>query len=168
MTWAELQRQDLRKSQAEQLHRFLNDIVYPFSPYYRRLFDAHQIDPRKIKSVADLKVIPFTSKKDLLPTDENPQKFREFVITPDPAALRKRARTIMRALVHGRAYVRRELEKEFRPIFMTATTGRSSAPVAFFYSDYDLKNLRQAGERLIETFEATTEQRAVNMFPRAR
>lgn len=165
MTWAELQRQDLRKLQAEQLNRFLNDVVYPFSPHYRRLFDEHKIDPRKIKSVADLKAIPFTSKKDLLPTDENPQKFREFVITPDPAALRKRARTIVRAIVHGRAFVRRELEREFRPIFMTATTGRSSAPVAFFYSDYDLKNLRQAGERLIETFETTTEQRAVNMFP---
>jgi phenylacetate-coenzyme A ligase PaaK-like adenylate-forming protein len=165
MTWAELQRQDLRKVQAEQLHRFLNDVVYPFSPYYRKLFDAHKIDPRKIKSVGDLKTIPFTSKADLLPTAEEPEKFRQFVITPDPAALRKRARTIMRAIVHGRAFVRRELEREFRPIFMTATTGRSSAPVAFFYSDYDLRNLRTAGQRLIETFQTTTEQRAVNMFP---
>jgi phenylacetate-coenzyme A ligase PaaK-like adenylate-forming protein len=165
MTWAELQRQDLRKLQAEQLYRFLNETVYPFHPYYRALFDKLKIDPRKIRSAADLQALPFTSKADLLPTAEEPEKFRRFVITPDPAALRKRARTIVRAIVHGREHVRRELEREFRPIFMTATTGRSSSPVAFFFTDYDLRNLRQAGERLIETFETTTEQRAVNMFP---
>lgn len=39
--------------------------VYSQSAYYKRLFDKHDIDWRKVRSVEDLKKIPVTTKQDL-------------------------------------------------------------------------------------------------------
>lgn len=155
----------LRQIQDERLHRYLTRVVAPHSPYYRKLFEAHGLDPRAIQGVADLGAIPFTQKGDLLPTEAEPQKFLQFILQPDPEKLKRQASVVLRALLEGREVVKRELEREFRPIFMTATTGRSSAPIPFFYTDYDLQRLRAGGHRLIEVFAATTDMRAVNMFP---
>lgn len=64
----------LRNSNAsrEEILDFQNDRLqrlivssYKNVPYYRELFDRHGIDPRDIRSVADLPKIPVTSKKDL-------------------------------------------------------------------------------------------------------
>ncbi len=158
---------EMRRLQDAKLRRFLRNVVAPFHPYYRQLFAQHRIDARTIRSVADLRHIPFTSKLDLLSTPEEPDKFRQFVITPDPAVLRRQPRVMCEVLFRGRQAVRRRLEREFRPVFLTATTGRSSAPVSFVYSDYDMRNLRVAGARLIETFDAGPTLRGVNMFPYA-
>lgn len=157
----------LRRIQNERLHTFLNRVVALHSPYYRALFRTHKIDPRSIRTVADLSAIPFSQKSDLLPTDEEPTRFLKFILHPDRAVLQRQLRVVARALLKGRAAVQRELEREFRPIFMTATTGRSSAPIPFFYTDYDLWRLRVAGQQLIEVFAGTTEMRVVNMFPYA-
>jgi phenylacetate-coenzyme A ligase PaaK-like adenylate-forming protein len=74
---------------------------------------------------------------------------------------------VAEALLRGRSAVERRFEREYRPIFLTATTGRSSMPVAFAYTDHDMNNLRVSGARLIQTFGATTKMRGVNMFPYA-
>lgn len=155
----------LRQIQNERLQRFLARVVAEHSPYYRALFEAQRIDPRSIKTVADLPAIPFTQKSDLLPTDAEPQKFLEFLIKPDAEKLKRKPGIIARALFNGREAVQRELEREFRPIFMTATTGRSSAPIPFLFSNHDMDRLRLAGHRLIEVFAGTTDMRVVNMFP---
>jgi len=155
----------LRQMRDERLHRFLTRVVAPHSPYYRRLFEAHRIDPRSIRTVADLEAIPFTQKSDLLPTADEPQRFLQFILQPDAERLKRQPRVILRALLEGRDVVKRELEREYRPIFMTATTGRSSAPIPFFYTDYDLQRLRVSGHRLIEVFGGSTDFRAINMFP---
>jgi phenylacetate-CoA ligase len=165
MKWDRLSAAEWRRLQNERLHSYLNEVVAPFSPHYKRLFAEHRIDPRQIKTVADLRHIPFTTKLDLLPTPEQPEKFRDFIITPDVSVLKRRARVVAEALFRGKRTVERRFEREFRPIFLTATTGRSSAPVSFVYTDHDLLNLRVAGARLIEVFGATTKMRAVNMFP---
>jgi phenylacetate-coenzyme A ligase PaaK-like adenylate-forming protein len=167
MNWDRLPLDEQRHIQNDRLHRFINDVVAPFSPYYRRVFAEHGIDPGKIKTVDDLQHVPFTSKADLIPTTEQPERFREFIVTPDLSVLRRRPRVVAEALWQGRRAVERRVEREFRPIFLTATTGRSSAPISFVYSDYDLQNLRVAGARLVETFGATTKMRGVNMFPYA-
>jgi len=39
--------------------------AYEHVPYYRRLFDEHQINPRDIRTTADLPMIPLTTKDDL-------------------------------------------------------------------------------------------------------
>lgn len=161
MKWDQRPAAETRRLQDEKLRRYLTDVIAPFSPYYR------EFDLTKIKSVADLRHLPFTSKADLLPTPEQPEKFREFVITPDLSVLKHRPRVIAEAILRGRRAVERRFEREYRPIFLTATTGRSSQPVAFAYTDHDMHNLRETGARLIQTFGATTKMRGVNMFPYA-
>src|SRR5215212_9448149 len=43
-----------------------------------------------------------------------------------------------------------ELDREWRPTFMTATTGRSTESVSFLYSQRDLHNLAVGGGRIAE------------------
>jgi phenylacetate-coenzyme A ligase PaaK-like adenylate-forming protein len=167
MKWDRMTVLEQRRLQNDKLRRYLTDIVAPFSPYYKKLFAEQKIDPRQIKTVGDLRLLPFTRKADLLATPEQPEKFRECIITPDVSVLKRRPRVIAEALLRGQTAVKRRLEREYRPIFLTATTGRSSMPTAFAYTDYDLRNLRTSGERLIQTFGGETTMRAVNMFPYA-
>ena len=147
MKWDRLSVHEQRRVQNENLQHFLTEVIAPFSPFYKKLFAEHKIDPHRIKTVRDLRHLPFTSKVDLLPTSEQPEKFREFIITPDISVLKHRPRVIAEALWRGRGAVERHFEREYRPIFLTATTGRSSSPVAFAYTDYDMRNLRTAGAR---------------------
>ena len=71
---------------------------------------------------------------------------------PDERILTRRASTVVRALLHGRESVKRGFEREFRPIFMTSTTGRSADPVPFLYTQHDLDTLGTAGARLMEVY----------------
>jgi phenylacetate-coenzyme A ligase PaaK-like adenylate-forming protein len=165
--WDQKSADEYRQIQNDRLHRYLSEVIGPFHPYYRKLFAERGIDPCAVRSVSDLAQLPFTSKADLLATPEEPEKFRQFVITPDPAVLKHRPRVIAEALFRGKRAVERRFEREYRPIFLTATTGRSTEPVSFVYTDYDMHQLREAGARLIQTFGATTKMRGVNMFPYA-
>lgn len=57
-------REEVIDFQNSQLRRLIASS-YKNVPYYRELFNRHGIDPRDIRSVADLPKIPITSKKDL-------------------------------------------------------------------------------------------------------
>lgn len=151
-----------RKSQPEPaLRHYLTETVLPFSEHYRQLFRKHRIDPRTIRTRDDLRRIPFTEKEDLT-SAKSP---REFVLIPDRARLARRPSTIARALLHGRASVAKAFEREFRPILLTSTTGRSSRRVPFLYSAHDIANLRRAGARVMRACGAEREMRMLNLFP---
>lgn len=164
---------ELRQFQNQKLHRFINEQLYPFSPFYRKLFDQNRIDPRKIRTVADLKHIPFSGKQDLLPTPENPQLARDFILQPDEDKIKqfwplsKKMPLLFQKVLKGNEFVQEMIGAEYRPIFLIATTGRTTAPVSFLYSDYDIRNLRLAGARMVEVFGLTPEDRGVNIFPYA-
>ena len=44
---------ELRSLQNRTLHHFITKHLYPFSPYYRKLFDKNKIKPHSIKTVND-------------------------------------------------------------------------------------------------------------------
>jgi phenylacetate-CoA ligase len=157
----------VREQQARQLHRYLRDVVLPFSPYYRELFREHRLSADSIRSLYDLGRIPFTSKADLLSTPSNPQRAKDFLITPDQLVLSRRPGIVLRALVRGRSRVQQELESEYRPILLTTTTGRSADPVPFLFTRHDLANLSVTGRRLFEICGARREMKLLNMFPYA-
>src|SRR5689334_6249915 len=92
-----LNAQTLRQIQNERLQQFIMRVVAPHSPHYSKLFAVQHIDPRTIKSVADLKAIPFTQKSDLLPTDADSQKFLQFMLKPDAEKLKRKPGVIARA-----------------------------------------------------------------------
>ena len=168
-----LPQRELRQLQNRKLRDFISRQVYPFSPYYRRLFDRHKIKPGQIKTAEDLKVIPFTRKEDFLPTPDSPERFRDFVLQPDETLIRKyRGMPELLGLallgkVLGKEYLKERLEREYRPIFLTATTGTTHQPVSFLYSHFDIKNLQASGYRLMEVFGSGGDVRGVNLFPYA-
>ncbi|MDP1854334.1 MAG: AMP-binding protein [Candidatus Omnitrophota bacterium] len=168
-----LSREELTQLQNAKLRNFISRHLYPFSPYYRRLFDEHKIKPRYIKSIEDLRIIPFTRKDDFVSTEESPQKFRDFILQPDERLIKKywgKSKLLKLAFIKaikGKEGLKKTLEKEYRPIFLTATTGTTNQPISFLYSAYDIENLYISGYRLLEVFGTKEDVRAVNLFPYA-
>lgn len=163
--WHNLDRDTATAAQGRRLHRFLRDCVVPFSTYYRRVFDEHGLAPGDIRTVEDLRKLPFTTKEDLLPTEDNPRRTLDFVLKPDPGALSRRPAVILRALLRGRSRVRAGLDREWRPIFMTSTTGRSTEPVPFLYTQHDIAHLGLGSGRIVDIGGVRSDERMVNMFP---
>ncbi len=161
---------EIKDLQNKQLHHFINTHVYPFSPYYRKVFDDNKINPNDIRTVNDLKRIPFSSKLDLV-TKDNPLKYRDFILAPDKEKIAKHwpkeklLGLAFKSMLKGQGYVQDKLAKEYRPVFMTFTTGTTSTPVPFTYSGYDLNNLNISGARMVNLFDIQPDERIMNIFP---
>ena len=176
LRWHEVHRlseKRVRELQGELLARHVREYLYPFSPHYRALFDRLGIAPDSIRSIDDLRRIPFTVKQDLIPSADQPQRFRDFILQPDPASLRaawplsRKLSLLLTKWTHGEAALKERLRREFYPCFMTFTTGRSAEPVPFFYSRHDLDLLHETGRRLIDVMRLDSEYRVANLFPYA-
>jgi phenylacetate-CoA ligase len=163
--WQQLTEPVVRQLQAEQLRDFLRTAVLPFSAHYRKLFQEHGLDAESFRTLEDLQRLPFTTKSDLLNTPTQPQRFKDFILIPDQKVLARRPSTILHALAHGREQVKRDFESEFRPIFVTFTTGRSAEPTPLFFTQHDLTRLATAGRRLVEICAARPEDRMLNSLP---
>jgi phenylacetate-CoA ligase len=147
----------LLQRQGELLRHYLEHTVIPFSRHYAPFSD----DLRRVRSVEDLRHLPFTVKRDL---QNNP---RDFILIPDKKILARRPSTILRVLRQGREAVEKSFEREFRPSFMTFTTGRSAQPLPFLYTAHDLQHLQTAGGRIMEICAARRDMKMLNMFPYA-
>lgn len=153
---------DTRRAAAlTQLRHFLKTRVAPFSPYYRRLFQEAGFEPAHLRTPEDWACVPFTTKNELAAQP------RDFVLTPEAAILKRQPGTLWRALTHGPRAVAKAMEREFRPLLLTSTTGRSAPPVPFLHTAYDLANLQLAGRRLMEIGGSQREWRHLNLFPYA-
>lgn len=168
---ASLSRTEIRNLQNRKLHQFINEQLYPFSPHYKNLFDQNKIDPRQIRTVEDLKSIPFTSKADFVDVQPGVEKFKEFVLQPDAEKIRrawpvpKLISLRAQGMIKGAAYVQEKISREYRPSFMTFTTGTTNKPIAYLYSSYDVANLYLFGDRMLNLFNVKSAERLVNMFP---
>jgi phenylacetate-CoA ligase len=156
--WETASIDEIHHQQALILTHFLKSRVLPFTRHYQNMFQAAGLEAEDIRSTDDLVKIPFTSKAELSDT-------RDFVIVPDEAILKKQWSTRRLALRHGPKSAKRLLESELRPIFMTSTTGRSSAAVPFLYTQHDLDRLETSGRRLMEICRSKPEYRHINAFP---
>ncbi len=166
-------REEIRAIQNKKLYKFINEQLYPFSPYYRHLFDRHKINPRKIRALEDLRYIPFTSKKDLIPSDAGSERIKDFILQPDREKIRRAwpfSRLLRMAAVSalkGNQFLAEQMARQYRPIFITFTTGTTARPVPFLYSAYDIENLYNSGQRMIELFQIKADDHLVNLFPYA-
>ncbi|MCE0521769.1 MAG: AMP-binding protein [Methylacidiphilales bacterium] len=147
----------LLRRQGDLLRHYLERTVIPFSKHYAPLAN----DLRRIRSVEDLCHLDFTVKRDV---QEHPL---DFILVPDRHVLARRPSTILKALWKGRPAVEESFEREFRPTFMTFTTGRAAQPLPFLYTDHDLRHLRDSGRRIMSICGAKREMKMVNMFPYA-
>ncbi|MFA5060334.1 MAG: AMP-binding protein [Candidatus Omnitrophota bacterium] len=170
---SKLSRVQVRDLQNRLLHSFLNRQVYPFSSFYRNLFDQKRIDPRKIKTVEDLKHIPLTSKRDFLDSGKNADRFRDFILQPDPKTIKKYlpahklASMALRSVLQGKQFVKDEVSKEYRPVFITFTTGTTERPLPYVYTKHDINNLSISGSRMVSLFGIQESEHIVNLFPYA-
>ncbi len=56
--------EEQREYSLAKLIKYIKDYVYPYHPYYRKLFKEQGIDPDKLHSYDDLRRIPITTKED--------------------------------------------------------------------------------------------------------
>ncbi len=163
--WHSLGADELRHLQGEKLRRYLVEQVAPFSQHYRELFAKEGIDPQSVRTIEALTKIPFTSKRHLVDDPETGSRTKDFVLVPDQDVLRRRPSTLLRALRRGPAGVKADFEREYRPLHMTSTTGRSTEPVPFLYTAHDLDLLSVTGRRMMEVCESDPAYRHLNLFP---
>lgn len=156
--WTTASPEGMAIRQGALLKRFLWTRAVPFTAHYRRMFSENGIAPEDISGTDDLVKLPFTSKADFT----NP---RDFVIIPDEAVVKRQWRTVVRALTAGPGAAKEALEKELRPILLTSTTGRSSAPVPFLYTAHDIARLEEGGRRLMQLCQSDPANRHINAFP---
>ena len=166
---------ELKSLQNKTLNRFITGHLYPFSPHYRKLFDKNKIDPQKIRTADDLRSIPFSSKNCFLDaSSEDPAKEAlAFCLQPDEETLKRYlSKTDLIKLLclnalKGKDHVKNRLEREYKPIFLTATAGTTNKPISFLYTSYDIDNLHISGKRILEIIGIKKERAAVNVFPYA-
>jgi phenylacetate-coenzyme A ligase PaaK-like adenylate-forming protein len=164
---ARADRADLRRLQDERLATHVRERLYPFSAHYRRVFDAAGVRPSEIRTVADLARLPFTTKQDLLEAQSDPARKRDFVLIPTPDLIKAHwpLGKKLELLLGGEA-AREKLRRDFTPNFVTFTTGRSSDPVVFAYTPYDLAILSESGARMLDVHGIEdVNARIVNTFP---
>jgi phenylacetate-coenzyme A ligase PaaK-like adenylate-forming protein len=163
--WQQLSEPVVRRLQADRLRLYLRTVVLPFSAHYRKMFEEHGLTAESFRTLEDLGRLPFTTKSDLVATPANTQRFKDFILIPDQRTLARRPATLLRALLRGREFVRQGFASEFRPIFVTFTTGRSAEPTPFFFTGRDLLHLATAGARVIEICGGRPADRMLNTFP---
>jgi len=168
--WSELARADraeLRRLQDARLALHVRQRLYPFSAHYRRVFDALGVKPSDIRGVADLARLPLTTKQDLLAAQSDPERKRDFVLIPTPDLIREHWPLAKKLkLLAGGENAKARLRRNFTPNFVTFTTGRSSDPVVFAYTPYDLALLSESGARMLDVHGIHDPlARIVNTFP---
>lgn len=166
-----LNHQEILDLQNKKLRHFITRYVYPFSPHYQKIFDQQKINPTDVRTVQDLRHIPFTSKIDLLSTDTRPDVFKDYILQPSKELIRKHwpksvlLEMALQSLTQGKESVELQLTREFKPVFMTFTTGTTNKPVPFLYSNYDIQNLHVYGARMLELFNVSKNENIISMFP---
>ena len=172
--WDHLSASEVRSLQEAKLRKFLRTCVVPFSPFYRRMFERAGLDPNTFRTLDDLQRIPFTTKQDILVSDENPNGPKDLILQPSEELLRtalprmEQVKLLAKKLALGKQRLRSRLFREFNPCTMFFTTGRSSGSVPFFLTLYDQQLLMETGRRLAEVVGIRPESdRVLNMFPYA-
>ncbi|MBL4889157.1 MAG: phenylacetate--CoA ligase family protein [Candidatus Lindowbacteria bacterium] len=153
------------------LTAYLKEDVAPFHAYYNKAFKENGVDFTHFKGVKDLKNLPFTTKADMI--DAIDEDTTAFILKPTPEGikehwpLKRKAPLGLTKILGGSESAKRMIEKDFLPIFMTATTGRTTRPVPFMYSKTDVNRLRESGKRLAGIMGLTSKDRLLNVFPYA-
>jgi len=162
---------EMRERQGRRLHQFLSRRVYPYCPYYRRLFDRLKLNPDKFRRLEDLRHIPFTTKADISPTADNPDRYRDFIIQPSPEQIRGELTITDKIALFAKSKlflrsVQDQVLDEYLPVMTTFTTGRTALPTPFAYTLRDVEILRESGRRMFQVAGLTrTHDRGLNAMP---
>ncbi|MEK7537505.1 MAG: AMP-binding protein [Patescibacteria group bacterium] len=159
---------ELREMQNQKLRWFIRHKL-PYSPYYRGLFERQGLHWNDFKTTDDLQKLPLISKADIAPTEDDRARPRKFILQPDEHLIKKHA-TKGELLRLVKMKVMKEdakavLEKEYKPLHLHFTTGRTALPTPFTYSAYDLDMLRETGRRAFNVAGFASSNVGLNAFP---
>src|SRR5258708_1791181 len=134
-------RGELAELQNKKLRWFFRHKL-PYSPFFRAHLDANKLDWSDFETTDDLQKIPLISKADVAPTETDRAKPRQFILQPDEGLIKKYATKgelleIVKMKIM-KADAKAALEKEYKPLHLHFTTGRTALPTPFTYSAYDL------------------------------
>ena len=99
----------------ERLVEYLNKIIHPYSPYYRRLFKSLHIDPKEIKTYDDFRRIPITYKEDMIADPA------QFVLSPNMPGEPARYETETLCAEHWQRYAAYAKVPGIRDVFFART-----------------------------------------------
>jgi hypothetical protein len=150
-----------QKEQEEQLREYVAHHLYPYSPFYRRRFDAAGIAPRNITGFDDLAKLEPTRWSDA--TSEPVA----FVLRPTERAIirfgeRRLVGAITRAKFRGKvSQVNRDLiDPAYKPVHW-----HFDGDVPVGYSAEDVERLCEAGRRVLHLAGLTRDDAIVNVTP---
>ncbi|MCD6383791.1 MAG: AMP-binding protein, partial [Thermoplasmata archaeon] len=160
---------EIRRMQEKKLRNFIRYQLYPYSPYYRRLFDEKKIDPYSIRTYEDLQKIPLTKKEDILPTEEDPERYKKFILQPTEADIKKYTPKgkLLKLAVRGFVGedIKSSIHEEYNPVLLIATSGTTGNNVPFFYTRYDIELFSASYRALAEMVGVRQGWKALNLFP---
>lgn len=159
---------ELRELQNRKLRWFFSHKL-PYSPYFRQKFSDLKLDFNSFKTVDDLQRIPLISKADIAPTEQERAKPRQFILQPDEHLLKKFATKPELLKLLGMKMRKIDpkpiLEREYKPVHIHFTTGRTALPTPFTYTYHDLEILRETGRRCFNVANFSRENVGLNAFP---
>jgi len=172
--------EEQRQYSLNKLFKYIRDYVYPYHPYYRKLFKEKGINPERLNTYDDLRRIPITRKEDAL-TDQ-----KAFILQPkveggtyDVADIRisKKLEYAYKTLttrylrdLYGkpRSFHERALQTaaaEWNPIHFHMSGGTTGVPSMATYTNYDLKKVIPSIVGMLYLFGWEPTMRGLNMFP---
>jgi len=152
MAWPRWTVKGVRRIQNDRIRAYLPD-VYRYAPLYRKLWDDAGVDISKVRCVEDMRMLPFTSKSDIVPTPDDPERYKRIILQPSPDEIKRNMSAGEKIrLIGGKIFSGRSPQDvmfdRYYPIHIISTTGRSARAVPFLYTYDDLEILRLAGGRM--------------------
>src|SRR3989338_1522630 len=129
--WRKLQHWSPAKQHAFQAKKLQTILrISELTPYYNALYEAHNIHIRAIRSLDDFASFPFTTKADLLPSREHPEKASAFVVNPTHHL--RELPTLTRFQLLFSSSLKLDMVSEFKPVHVHFTSGRSAMSIPVF------------------------------------
>lgn len=154
--WDRMALEEQREYRDRKLSYFVRTRLYPYSRFYRKLFDENKVRPESIRGVEDLRRLPFTYKSDIAPDAGDPYLYERFVIEPDDQSMAEFMPRMsywkMRSdrLLKGEDFVAKAVREEYSPVHVQFTTGRTGMPTPIMYARADMDRMAEAGRRVLE------------------
>lgn len=163
-----LSREQQRELQDKKMRWFFRHKL-PYSPFFRQRLEEQKLSWSDFKTTDDLQKLPLISKADIAPTEEDRARPRKFILQPDEQLIKKYATKAELLQIIGMKIRKQDtkafLEKEYKPLHLHFTTGRTALPTPFTYSNYDLEMLRETGRRAFNVAGFSSSNVGLNAFP---
>lgn len=154
--WDRMSFDEQREYRDRKLSYYVRTRLYPYSGFYRKLFDDNKVDPANIRGVDDLRRLPFTYKSDIAPSAEDPYRYQKFILKPDEKSMSEYmprmsyAKMRYDSVLKGEDFVKTRISDEYSPVHVQFTTGRTGMPTPILYARSDMMRMAEAGRRALE------------------